>query len=321
MRIDPHVHCRDGSQNYKETIAHVFKLCDKQGINIIFDMPNTSPPILTPQDVEKRLALVPRKDKKRYRIFIGATSDKKQLTRASDMAQDSKSVVGLKLYAGRSVGNLAITVEEKQRRIYEILSAANYKGVLAVHCEKDSLIKNIFDPDKPVTHCLSRPKEAEVESISDQIEFAQVAGFKGTLHICHISTASSIDIISRTPENLKITCGVTPHHLLWSSARYHEPNGLLYRENPPLRDTSDTIALRKALKSGIINWIETDHSPHPISEKLYPPYLPGYPSLCLYRLLVEEILPQWGFDDKLIERVTYANIVNTFDERKLLNDY
>ena len=45
--IDPHVHCRDGKQSYKETIAHAFEIAEKQGVRKIFDMPNTEPPIET----------------------------------------------------------------------------------------------------------------------------------------------------------------------------------------------------------------------------------------------------------------------------------
>ena len=74
MRIDPHVHCRDGKQKYKETIEHVFKLCDQAGIDVICDMPNTDPPVLRAEDVERRLGLVPKDDWTRYRLFIGATA-------------------------------------------------------------------------------------------------------------------------------------------------------------------------------------------------------------------------------------------------------
>ena len=321
MRIDPHVHCRDGRQSYKETIDHVFRLCDEQGVDMIFDMPNTEPPVLTAADVEKRLALVPREARNRYRLYIGVTANEEQLANAVLTVRECESVVGLKLYAGKSVGDLAVVDECQQKQVYRILSAADYKGVLAVHCEKEALITSAFYPKEPHTHSLARPNEAEVASITDQIHFARSAGFRGTLHICHVSTAASLKIINGAQDDMNITCGVTPHHLLWSSAQSMGPAGLLYKVNPPLREPSDTVALRKALKDGNINWIETDHAPHPISEKLYPPYASGYPSLCLYRELVEQFLPLWGLNDDMIRNVTYANIVGVFNERNLLNDH
>jgi len=75
--------------------------------------------------------------------------------------------------------------------------------------------------------------------------------------------------------------------------------------------------MRQALKTGDIDWIETDHAPHPVSEKLYPPYASGYPSICLYGELVDKLLPLWGFDSNQISNVTCANIKKTFMERNL----
>lgn len=316
MRIDPHVHCRDGRQNYKETIAHVLALGDEQGVDIVFDMPNTDPPILAARDVETRLALVPREHLPRYRLYVGATPYAQQLREAVTLVNTWNAVVGLKLYAGSSVGALAVTREADQQAVYRILAAADYRGVLAVHCEKDALCRAAFDPARPASHAAARPPAAEAEAVADQLQFAQEAGFKGTLHICHVSTAAALERITAGRRQMAVTCGVTPHHLLWSVNQMAGPEGLLYKVNPPLREPADTVALRQALKAGLIDWIETDHAPHPISEKLYPPYASGYPALCLYRNLVENILPAWGLTADTIRNVTCHNIQRIFGERK-----
>lgn len=316
MRIDPHVHCRDGSQSYKETIAHVFKLCDEQGVDVICDMPNTEAPLLTEPDVQARLALVPRQARKRYRLYLGVTADERQLRVAASLVKQCEEVVGLKLYAGSSVGALALKREADQQKVYAILAAANYRGVLAVHAEKEKLFTSRFDPERPASHSQARPPEAEAAAITDQIAFAKGAKFQGTLHICHLTTAAALELVKAARADLKITCGVTPHHLLWSSDRQKGQEGLLYKVNPPLRDLADNIALRQALKRGEIDWIETDHAPHPLSEKLYPPYESGYPSLCLYRSLIEEILPYWGVSEVTIKDLTCTRIKKVFGERK-----
>ena len=315
MRIDPHVHCRDGRQNYKETIEHVLRLCDTQGIDMIFDMPNTDPPLLRAADVENRLALVPRADSPRYRLFLGATPDEKQLAEAAALCRECPQVVGLKLYAGPAEGRLAAQTESEQKLVYAALAGMDYRGVLAVHCEKAALCRNEFDPQKPGTHCLCRPHAAETASIEDQVRFARMAKFRGTIHVCHVSAASSIALINSVRAEIRITCGVTPHHLLWTSAHMNSREGLLYKVNPPLRDLPDCIAMRKALKSGDIDWIETDHAPHPLSEKFYPPYASGYPSICLYAELVDKVLPLWGFNAGQIGDVTCNNIRKVFMER------
>jgi dihydroorotase len=318
MRIDPHVHCRDGKQAYKETIAHALKLCDAQGVDMIFDMPNTDPPLLTESDIEARLALVPRADLKRYRLYLGATTDERQLREAVNLVNQCYQVIGIKLYAGHSVGALALAREADQMKVYEILAAAGYHGVLAVHAEKETLFTRSFDSARPASHGLARPPQAETASIADQIAFARAAKFQGTLHICHLSTAASLELVKAARQDLNITCGVTPHHLLWSADHMKGREGLLYKVNPPLRELADTIALRQALKQGEIDWIETDHAPHAISDKLYPPYESGYPSLCLYRSLVEDVLPYWGMSEATIKNVTSTAIQRVFGERKFL---
>ncbi|MFN2351372.1 MAG: dihydroorotase [Kiritimatiellia bacterium] len=319
MKIDPHVHCRDGAENYKETIAHVMTLCDQQGVDMVFDMPNTSPPLLTAADLEQRLRLVPDAARDRYRVFLGATADPEQLRQAVELVHEREEVVGLKLFAGPSVGALAIASESAQQMVYRALAEFKYQGIIALHCEKESLFHATFDPMQPSTHALARPPEAENESIRDQINFAGDAGFQGTLHICHISGTGALDVIrcaraaaAAGGGGPRLTCAVTPHHLLWSSSQMNGTAGLLYKVNPPLREPSDNIALRTALKQGEIDWIETDHAPHPLCDKIYPPYASGFPSLCLYRNLVEEVLPFWGMDEDAIRRVTCDNICRTF---------
>ncbi len=317
MTIDPHVHCRDGRQAHKETIAHVLRLCDAQGVDVVCDMPNTDPPILTEADLEARLALVPPGARERYRLFLGVTADDAQVRAAARLAGDCPAVAGLKLYAGPSVGPLAVVREADQQRLYAVLAEAGYRGVLAVHAEKAALLApSRFDPARPASHSAARPPEAETASIRDQVAFARQADFRGTLHICHVTTAAALACIRTARADLQVTCGATPHHLLWSDAQMHRgPEGLLYKVNPPLRAPADAVALRRALKDGAIDWIETDHAPHAVSEKLYPPYESGYPSLCLYRGLVDEMLPYWGLDDARIRAVTGGTARRMFMER------
>ncbi len=317
MRIDPHTHCRDGKESYKETIEHVLKLCDEQGVDVIFDMPNTIPPILTRKNVEDRLKLVPQTAKHRYRIFIAATSSNEQLDEAIKAYNELPEVIGIKMYAGSSVGGLGVISEHEQEKIYRFLTEKEYKGVLAVHCEKEAYCTKTFDPHKPITHSQARPPEAEINAVEDQIKWAKTLGFAGHLHICHISTIEAVSMVTEAKKTMKISCAATPHHLLWSANQMLTQEGLLYKVNPPLRDITQMVALRQALKQGQIDWIETDHAPHPISEKLFSPYLSGFPSLCLYRSLVDEILPYWGFNVDQIRALTCDSIIKTFGERKI----
>lgn len=313
MRIDPHVHFRDEEQDYKETIAHGLETAKKQGVDIVFDMPNTAKLILTEEDVRRRLKLVPESERGRYFLYIGTTSDEEQLKEAVRIVKEVKEVIGMKMYAGKSTGDLSVLQEEAQRKVYKILAENNYTGLLAVHCEKQELMnEEMFDPNNPITHALSRPNEAEIESVKTQIKLAKEANFKGTLHVAHVSCKGSIEAIQEFGDGLRITSGVCPHHLMWTDEKLKGEHGLLYKMNPPLRSEEDMLALREFLKEGKIDWIETDHAPHTIGEKLFEGYPSGYPSLYLYKELVERLLPEWGFSDKQIEEITHHNIVKAF---------
>ncbi|MBT4870380.1 MAG: amidohydrolase family protein, partial [Candidatus Diapherotrites archaeon] len=294
MRIDTHVHFRDGDQSYKETIKHGLMIAKEQGVEYVFDMPNTLEPILRKEDVEKRLELVPESEKGRYFLYIGATINEDQLKEAVSLVNEKKEVIGIKMFAGKSTGDLQILSEEEQKKVYQILTDNNYTGVISIHCEKEAFMTDTFDPSDPITHATSRPKEAEIESVKDQIRFVKETNFKGTLNICHVSCAESVELVNEAKKEIKITCEVTPHHGMWDYSKLEENNGLLYKMNPPLRSKEDVQALQECIKLGKIDFIGTDHAPHTIGEKLYGPYPSGCPSLYTYKLFVCEFLPSIG---------------------------
>ncbi|MBN1160223.1 MAG: dihydroorotase [Candidatus Diapherotrites archaeon] len=319
MRIDPHVHCRDGAQNYKETIKHVFEIADKQGVDKIFDMPNTNPPIIDEADVLKRLELVPEERKEDYYLYIGATPNKDQLGHAVELYNKYDEIIGIKMFAGKSVGDLEIVLEEDQRKVYQTLAEAGYKGVLAVHCEKESEMKpDKWDPKFPVSHSIARPVDAEIKSVQDQILFAKEADFKGNLHVVHASTPKTVDLVDEARKDMHITCAVTPHHLRYSTGDLAAGfKGLILKVNPPLRPLELVEELRERVKDGKVDWIESDHAPHPVGEKLFPPYMSGIPSLYFYKSVVDDFLPnELEMDGELIKKMTCDNIVKTFGIRK-----
>lgn len=305
-QIDPHVHCRDGREEYKINIRRVAETFKELGFAAIFDMPNTKPPILREKDVIDRLKLArKRKPVVKYFLYVGLTSDEKQIREAVEVVQKYPEVVGLKLY-------------KPEEEIYQILAKLGYQGVLAVHCEKESLFKpELFNPENPLqTHNLARPPEAEIESVKDQIIFVIKAGFKGHLHICHISCPESADLAFGMEKELNITSGITPHHALLSiqSPEIQGKNSLLYKVNPPLRDRKTVKEIQEKLLLKKIDWIETDFAPHTLEEKLNPPYLSGIASPRLYQELLTW-LSQQGMSQKNIENLTYWNIKRVFGQK------
>ena len=304
MIIDPHVHLRDWEQQEKETIAHGLETAFLCGISGLFDMPNCSPTLTNSAALHRRLedAEAARRNFTRthtaeapfYAVYAGITADPAQLEEIVELHRHLfPRVIGLKLFAGRSTGPLAVTEAEGQRLVWKTLAELDYRGTVAVHCEKEQLMQpQLWDPAQPVSHSSARPPEAEAASVQDQIAFARAAGFAGNLHICHISTPAAIEQVRsfKTAGTGKVgfslSCGATPHHLLMDSGMVPEgPEGLLLKVNPPLRNAAERRTLLEALLDGTVDWVESDHAPHRPQDK-YQGYASGIPSLVAWPLLI-----------------------------------
>ena len=324
MRIDPHVHLRDWpSQKHKETMEHGFLTAWRSGLSGVFEMPNTDPPLTSRDVILSRLEKGEKALNKLglplfHGILAGLTPDPEQIAEVVKAWKDLfPSVAGLKMFAGHSTGNMGITEPAGQRSVFEILSSLNYTGVLMVHCEKESLQKpGLFDPERPETHLAARPPEAEVESVRDQIRWAQERGFKGTLHICHVSVPESLKVIEdgRKKLSCRVTCGITPHHALLSVDDMKGPDGILLKVNPPLREKRMQEEMFEALLDGRIDWIETDHAPHAEEEKRGKNFS-GIPVLQFYGTFME-ILKSRGLGDSDLEDLTFSNITEAFGIKK-----
>ncbi len=322
MYIDPHVHCRDAEESYKDTIKHILTIAETTGFTAIFDMPNSSPPVLTYAVAVDRISYAESLRKKhnfqtRYYTYMGVTNDTEQIKRAISTTRILNNIIGLKLFAGQSNKSVSVPRLEDQEMVYQTLAREGYTGVLALHCEKEAyLTPSLWNPDNPITHAFARPPKAEYASVHDQLLFAKAAAFKGTLHIAHVSTPEAVDLIRSEPD-IHVTCGITPHHLfldytlMQDDSSSSKMNGLLWKVNPPLRAPGTSKILLEQLRTGKIDWIETDHAPHTLEEKINPPHLSGITSLQHYPRFIA-LLKKNKFTDERIHEITFATIANTF---------
>jgi len=314
MYIDSHVHLRDFGQKHKETVKHGLEVARDSGVDAVFDMPNTNPPIMTRGLVVDRLKLARDANVEGvfYGVYMGLTGDPEQVKKAVDIYREFPQVVGMKLYAGHSVGNLGVINLEDQHTVYRILSEQGYDGVLAVHAEKESeLLPQTWQSHNPISHCHARPEKAEVESVKDQIELAREYGFKGKMHIAHISSPSAVALVQAAKGSLDMSCGVCPHHFIYDWQQMSSEEGVLWKMNPPLRSPESRQQMLNYLRSGEVDWVETDHAPHTLDEKVKEPFMSGIPGLPWWNLF-EEFLRNNNFTDGRIEEVTFGNIVNRF---------
>ena len=315
MFIDPHVHLRDFNQKEKETVKHGLEVARNSGVVALFDMPNTNPPIMTRELVLERLRIAKNANVPEvfYGIYMGITANVEQVKLAVEVYREFPQVIGMKLYAGHSVGDLGVIELKDQRIVYETLTREGYDGVLAVHCEKEDLIhRDHFNPLDAITHCHAQPEKAEIASVSDQIGLVLQTGFGGKLHIAHISSPIAVKLVSEAKERgLDISSGICPHHFIYDWSKMRGKNGLLYKMNPPLRSPESREQMFKLLREGKIDWIETDHAPHTLDDKVKEPFMSGIPGIASWPVF-REYLRHHEFSDDEIEKLTFLNVVERF---------
>jgi len=260
--VDLHSHLREPGFEEKETIATGTHAAAAGGFTTICCMPNTVPPIDTPTTVD----YVNNKAKSDgiVRVFpISAITKGQQGKELVDMEAMAKAgVVGFS-DDGKSVAD--------QELLLHALEYSNTVGLpLIEHCEEASLTQGSVMNEGKVARTLGlkgMPSVAEETIISRDIALAQIADAR--LHIAHVSTAHSVELIRQAKDKgIKVTAEVTPHHLTLTEERIIGYNTNA-KVNPPLRTRNDCEALLEGLKEGVIDAIATDHAPHTALDKGY----------------------------------------------------
>ncbi|MFA7512174.1 MAG: dihydroorotase, partial [Mycolicibacterium vanbaalenii] len=194
---------------------------------------------------------------------VGAVTvglDGKQLTEMGLMAAGAGQV--------RMFSDDGVCVDDPlvMRRALEYASGL---GVLiAQHAEEPRLTVGAVAHEGPNAARLGLagwPRAAEESIVARDALLARDAGAR--VHICHASTAGTVELLKwAKSQGISITAEVTPHHLLLDDSRLDTYDGV-NRVNPPLREVSDAVALRRALADGVIDCVATDHAPHGAHEK------------------------------------------------------
>jgi dihydroorotase len=152
------------------------------------------------------------------------------------------------------------------RRALEYVKA--FDGVVAQHAQEPRLTEGAQMHEGEVSGVLGLPGWPAVAEEAIIARDVLLAGHVGSrLHVCHVSTAGSVEIIRWAKgRGIDVTAEVTPHHLLLTDdlVRSYDP---VFKVNPPLRTQEDVAALRAALADGTIDIVATDHAPHPVEAK------------------------------------------------------
>nr|BAF95074.1 dihydroorotase [Parabodo caudatus] len=297
--IDCHVHFREPGLEHKATIASEASAARSGGVFVCCEMPNTTPPT---NSIERLKDKVERADHARdvcdVRFFFGATvhehlAELEQLLSDPSLASLRRHCCGLKLYLDNSTGDM-----KSEDDVTEAAFAlcGKYSFPLVAHCEHAGTNDrcSCIPYTNAASHSERRPAISEVTSIREAISRAEK--HNTPLHIAHLSTAEGMRCVKDARERgVKVTCEVTPHHLLLTVADYDTLGGR-GKVNPPIRYSDDQELLWDGVIDGTIDCIATDHAPHLLSEKdttdgMPPSGLPGVE--VSLRLLLSIALGHW----------------------------
>ena len=264
--IDDQVHFREPGATAKATIYSESRAAVLGGVTSFMDMPNNNPPAISNNAIEHKYSVAKRDSYANYSFYLGATNSNID----EILAVDKKHICGVKVFMGSSTGNMLVDNNMALEDIF-----AKSPILVATHCEDEATIKANQQYYKELytgkeipfsAHPLIRSREACIKSTSKAIELAKEFGTR--LHILHISTADEIKMITDAVKDgyKNITGEICVHYLYFNSKDYKRM-GSKMKCNPAIKEESDMLALREAVRCGAIKVVATDHAPHLLSEK------------------------------------------------------
>ncbi len=260
--VDLHTHLREPGREDSETVATGSRAAALGGFTAVHAMANTEPVADTAGVVEqvwhlgKRAGLVD--------VFpVGAVTVGLGGQRLAELGAMADSAAAVRVF---SDDGMCVSDAVLMRRSLEYVKA--FDGVIAQHSQEPRLTEGSQMNEGVLSGRLGLrgwPAVAEEAIIARDVLLAEHVGSR--LHVCHVSTAGSVEIIRwAKSRGIDVTAEVTPHHLLLTEelATTYDP---VYKVNPPLRTAADVEAVRAGLADATIDIVATDHAPHPMEDK------------------------------------------------------
>ncbi|WP_145010771.1 dihydroorotase [Kocuria salsicia] len=260
--VDMHTHLREPGHEDAETVETGTRAAAKGGFTAVFAMANSHPVADTAGVVEQVWRL--GRDAGWADVHpVGAVTVGLEGTQLSELRAMAESRASVRMFSddGKCVHDPLL-----MRRALEYVKS--FGGIIAQHAQEPRLTQDAQMNEGTVSADLGLtgwPAVAEEAIIARDVLLTQHVDSR--LHVCHVSTAGSVEIVRWAKERgVVVTAEVTPHHLLLTDelVRTFDP---VYKVNPPLRTDEDVRALRRAVAEGVIDVVGTDHAPHPAEDK------------------------------------------------------
>jgi len=260
--VDLHTHLREPGREDEETISSAGAAAAAGGFTAICAMPNTDPVADSAAVVEKVWALG-REAGLVEVVPAGALSKGLAGEKMADIGEMAMSAAGVRLFTddGHGVQDALFA-----RRAMEYLRG--FGAIYAEHCEVEALARGGQMHEGARSMALGLrgiPAAAEELMAARDIALCRLTGCR--LHLLHISTAGTVELVRRAKEEgLPVTAEATPHHFTLTDAALEDYDPMA-KVNPPLREEHDRAAVIAGLADGTIDVIATDHAPHSREEK------------------------------------------------------
>jgi dihydroorotase len=260
--VDLHTHLREPGREDAETVETGSRAAALGGFTAVHAMANTDPVADTAGVVEQVWRLGQEAGLVDV-VPVGAVTVGLRGERLAELGAMADSAARVRVFSddGSCVSDPAL-----MRRALEYVKA--FDGVIAQHAEEPRLTvgAQMHEGDRSARLGLTGwPAAAEEAIIARDVLLAGHVG--GRLHVCHVSTAGSVEILRWAKgRGVQVTAEVTPHHLLLTDAcaESYDP---VFKVNPPLRTDADVEAVRLGLADGTIDAVATDHAPHAVEDK------------------------------------------------------
>jgi dihydroorotase len=260
--VDLHTHLREPGREDAETVLTGTQAAALGGFTAVHAMANTDPVADTAGVVEQVWRL--GREAGYCDVYpVGAVTVGLTGTQLAELGAMADSAARVRVFSddGQCVWDAAL-----MRRALEYVKA--FGGVIAQHAQEPRLTQGAQMNEGELSGILGLtgwPSVAEESIIARDILLN--AHVDSKLHICHLSTKGSVEIVRAAKRRgLAVTAEVTPHHLLLTEdlATSYNP---VFKVNPPLRTKADVEAVREGLADGTIDIVATDHAPHPVEDK------------------------------------------------------
>lgn len=257
--VDMHVHLRDPGQTHKEDVFSGCRAAAAGGVTSLLAMPNTTPPMDSPETIRALLEKAKGAD---AAVYTAACITK------GLQGEELTHLVALREAGAIALSDDGQPVKNTQCLLQALKRAPGLKMTVTAHCEDKYLAEGGLINEGEISRKLKiKGIPNAAEDCGTAREIACAAALHVPVHICHVSTKGSVELIRDAKRRgVQVTAETCPHYLMLTEKALKAQDAD-YRMNPPLRTEEDRLALIEGLKDGTIDAISTDHAPHTSEEK------------------------------------------------------